>query len=218
MARKKKTELDKLKETAVKKSIKESVNKVKKASPIKNPGNTKKPKPVGNEIKDVKGGPLPHSRTLSKNRRVRIIMQELLFGNNTGNLVPKYTEEWGVKPSTINSYCCIANKLIIKSVQTDPEAVKIDVLSKLNELFRLSMSVGDRIEARRVLETISKIIINNPINMNIQKRDIESIKIVEMVKEVDKQDLIEAGTIEPDTEIIEDVEIIDDNSKEDKQK
>jgi len=131
------------------------------------------------------------SKSEMKANRVRICAQEILYGASPYMITTKYTTEWALAEATILGYITEANHMIRDSVESNPEMVKLDIMAKYGELFRLNMNNGNLKDAKSVLDSITKLTQAMLVNVSIEDNRVETIRLVEVLKDKDQDDDID---------------------------
>lgn len=115
-----------------------------------------------------------------KTERIRIICMDLLNGLSLGQIYDKYKDEWAVGYHSIKTYCNIARKLIREQIPSTENEIKEELISKYMYLYQRNMENGDLQEARRVLDSMTKLTQSLKFDFTTKGSSINTIEIVEV--------------------------------------
>lgn len=123
------------------------------------------------------------TKSFEKANRIKIIAQDILFGYNTRTIIANYTKKWGVKENTVRHYCNEARTWIRDEIQTDPEEMKLDIISKYNDLYLANRETGNLSECKKILDSLVKLTQIQVTQVNHNDMHIATIKLTEMYRE-----------------------------------
>ena len=129
------------------------------------------------------------------NTRVKLIAQDLLFGYTSPTIVDKYSQDWKIAESTIKMYCSAARKFIRESVELDADSIRVDIISKYNDLYLANRTDGNLSECKKILDSLVKLTQIAVTQVNHNDISIETIRLTEVLKDdiakLEGQDTIE---------------------------
>lgn len=118
-------------------------------------------------------------RTSQKAYRIRKVAIGLLDGYGINQMYEMYANEWGVSLMTMKNYQRVAKKIIGEQIATTETEIRNDLVSKYHYLYQLNMEKGNLIEARRVLDSMTKLTQTFKFDVTSKGNRIETIEIVE---------------------------------------
>lgn len=114
-----------------------------------------------------------------KVNRIRKVCYAILEGYTISQIYDMYAEEWGIKMRSIEEYTRVAKKILSSEVLLEEGEIRKDLLMRYGYLFQLNMQKQDYVEARRVLDSVSRVTQTFNFDLTSKGNNINTIEIIE---------------------------------------